>query len=433
MNKIIQLKLKFFAKKIIKKYNPKIIGITGSVGKTSAREAIYTVLSSKYNVRQSIKNYNNEIGVPLTVIGGVAPGKSVFRWLKIFKHALELIIFKDKEYPEILILEMGVDRVGDMEYLNSILKCDIGVVTMIGSSHLEFFGTINKIKKEKELLIKNLKKSGWAILNYDNKETRKMINASKVKVSTYGFEERADIKAQEIKFNFLNEGKTKNSLTDLSGVNFKINYNGSSVPVLLPNAISNNSIYSALSAVSVGIAYEMNLINISKALYNLKALPGRMNLLKGIKNTIIIDDTYNSSPQSCFSVLDVIEKMPLKNNVSKFAVFGDMLELGGNSEEEHIKVGNYLVKSGVDKLIVVGERSRDIARGAKNAGMKNNNIFHFSNTDLAGRFIQERIKKGDLILIKGSQGMRMEKIVKEIMAEPLRSKELLVRQDSQWI
>ena len=433
MKKIIQLKLKFLAKKIIKKYNPKIIGITGSVGKTSAREAIWTVLSSKYNVRQSIKNYNNEIGVPLTIIGDTAPGKSIFGWFKIFKHALKLIIFKDKKYPEILILEMAVDRVGDMEYLNSILKCDIGVVTMIGSSHLEFFGTIDKIKKEKELLIKNLKKSGWAILNYDNKETRQMINASKVKVLTYGFEERANIKAQETKFNFLNENKIKNNLTDLNGVNFKINYNGSSVPILLPNAISNNNIYSALSAISVGIACDINLINISKALCNLKALSGRMNLLKGIKNTIIIDDTYNSSPQSCFSVLDVVKKMPLKNNATKFVVFGDILELGKNSEEEHRKVGNYLVKSRIDKLIVVGERSRDIARGAKNAGMKKNNIFHFSNTDLAGRFIQERIKQGDLILIKGSQGMRMEKIVKEIMAEPLRAKELLVRQDNQWI
>ena len=122
MQKIIELKLKILAKMIICKYRPKIIGITGSVGKTSVREAIYTVLKKKYNVRRSIKNYNNELGVPLTIINAEAPGKNIFGWLAVFFKALKLIIFKEKNYPEILVLEMGVDKPGDMDYLNSIVE-----------------------------------------------------------------------------------------------------------------------------------------------------------------------------------------------------------------------------------------------------------------------------------------------------------------------
>ncbi|MDP2830494.1 MAG: Mur ligase family protein, partial [bacterium] len=125
MKKIIQFKLKILAKMILARYKPDVIGITGSVGKTSAKEAVYAVLASKFNARRNIKNYNNEIGLPLTVIGADSPGKSVFGWLAVFLKALKLILIRDANYPRILILEMGVDRPGDMDYLNSIVKCKI--------------------------------------------------------------------------------------------------------------------------------------------------------------------------------------------------------------------------------------------------------------------------------------------------------------------
>ncbi|MCG2690768.1 hypothetical protein L6249_01715, partial [Candidatus Parcubacteria bacterium] len=136
MKKIIQFKLKILAKMILAKYKPDVIGITGSVGKTSAKEAVYTALASKFNARRNIKNYNNEIGLPLTVIGVDSPGKSIFGWSAVFLKALKLILIKDVNYPRILILEMGVDRPGDMDYLNSIVKCKIGIVTLIGPVHL---------------------------------------------------------------------------------------------------------------------------------------------------------------------------------------------------------------------------------------------------------------------------------------------------------
>ncbi|MCK4553647.1 UDP-N-acetylmuramoyl-tripeptide--D-alanyl-D-alanine ligase [Candidatus Parcubacteria bacterium] len=416
------------------KYKPDIVGITGSVGKTSTKEAIYTVLASKFKVRRNIKNYNNEIGLPLTIIGADSPGRSIIGWYIVFSKALKLILFKDKGYPKILVLEMGVDRPGDMKYLNSIVKCKVGVITSIGPVHLEFFGSINNIQKEKGGLIKNLTKSSWAVLNYDDEKVRQIGNNTEAQILIYGFDEKADVRA----LSYAEASASKHQVdsenaNNLVGVSFKLSYNGSTVPVLLPKVIGYAAVYAALAGSAVGVAYGLNLVEIVQSLREFKSPRGRMNLVKGIKNTLIIDDTYNSSPQSSISALDVVKKIPLAKSARRFAVLGDMLELGSMSEQGHRQVGKKALKTGINKLIVVGERARDIARGAKDAGMTKDNIFHFSQAEKAGKFIQERISEGDLILVKGSQGARMEKIVKEIMAEPLRAKELLVRQDEQWM
>jgi UDP-N-acetylmuramoyl-tripeptide--D-alanyl-D-alanine ligase len=428
LQKLLQFKLKILSKLIIRKYNPDIIGVTGSIGKTTTKEAIYTILASKFSARRSVKNYNNEIGLPLTIIGTDSPGRCLFGWVIVMVKAVKLILLRDKKYPKILVLEMGVDRVGDMAYLNSIVKCRIGVVTLIGNTHLEHFGTIEKIQKEKGSLISNLGKDGWAILNYDNERARQITDMSRSKVITYGFHERANVRAQEVIFSF--EKKEKK---ELRGISFKLTYGGSFAPVLLPKVVGYNTIYSVLAGAAVGIAYEMNLLEVSEALRNFTSPQGRMNIIDGIKNTLIIDDTYNSSPTSSISALDVMKKIPLASEKRKFAILGDMLELGRESVAGHKKVGKHLVECGVDKLIVVGERALDIAAGAREAGMANDDIFTFPSSDDAKIFVQNRIREGDLILVKGSQGTRMEKIVCEIMAEPLRAEELLVRHTKDWL
>jgi len=428
--RIIQLKLRYLAKKIIKKYNPKVIGITGSVGKTSSRDAIYSVLKTKFIVRKSIKNYNNELGVPLSIIGAKSPGKNIFGWFNVIFLAAKLILFKDSKYPEVLILEMGVDRVGDMDYLSSIVKCDIGVITMIGQSHLEFFKTINAVQKEKGKLIENIKKEGWAILNFDNKEANELAGKSKVKVLKFGLNNNANINANNIILKFSKANNTE--LKDLLGLSFKLKYDGADVPIILSGVISEPAIYAALSGACVGIALGMNIVDISEGLRNFNSPNGRMKLIEGIKDTLIIDDTYNASPQSSVSAINSVKRISVDKKFRKIAIWGEMLELGVKTEELHSMVGSGIAKAKFDMLIVVGERARDIRRGALKAKMNEKNIFYFETTREAGKFIQDKMKTGDLILIKGSQGSRMEKIVKEIMAEPLRAKELLVRQDSEW-
>ena len=165
MKNILQLKLKIIARMILCKYKPRVIGITGSVGKTSAREAIYAVLSAQFKARRPLKNYNNEIGLPLAIIGVKSPNKSILGWLGVFFKALGLLLVRDKNYPEILILEMGVDRPGDMKYLLDIVKPEIGVITSIGPSHLEYFETVKKIQEEKGGLVKDLNKDKAYIIH----------------------------------------------------------------------------------------------------------------------------------------------------------------------------------------------------------------------------------------------------------------------------
>jgi UDP-N-acetylmuramoyl-tripeptide--D-alanyl-D-alanine ligase len=431
--KILQLILKYLAKLVINKYRPVVIGITGSIGKTSAKDAIYFVLSKKFNVRRNIKNYNNEIGVPLTILGLESPGKSIIKWFILKIIFLKLILFKDKNYPKILILEMGVDRPGDMEYLMDMVKCNIGIITTIEPVHLEYFGTINKIQNEKGLLIKNLKDNGWAIFNYDNEKSRELIEQSRSKVMTYGFDEKADVQARELFFSFHGKAGENDNLENLAGVSFKLGYKGSFVPVMLPSVIGKAAVYSALAGAAVGLAYGLNLIEISESLKSYQPPKGRMNIIKGINNSMIIDDTYNSSPTAAITALEVIKEIPIAKIYSKIAVLGDMLELGSFSEEGHKEVGRSMYKSGISKLITVGVRSSDIAKGAQELGMSTENITCFSDSEQAGRFVKTIIKNGDLIFVKGSQGMRMEKVVKEIMAEPERAGELLVRQDGGWI
>jgi len=424
MKILLQLLLKYLSKMVLTRYKPEIIGVTGSVGKTTTKEAIYAVLASQFKVRRGKKNYNNEIGMPLTILGADSAGRSLVGWIKIFLKALKLALIKDANYPDILILEMGVDHPGDMRYLLSITKCDVGIITLIGPVHLEFFGTIDKIQKEKGRIIKKLSKNGWAILNYDDEKTRELAKITKANVITFGFNAEADISAQNASFSFTQTDAQK---SDITGINFTLN------AVLLPDIVGYSAIYAALAGAVVGIIHDMNLFEISQALKNFVSPPGRMNIIQGIKNTLIIDDTYNSSPQSAVAALDIVKTIPLPDSARKFAILGDMLELGSFSEKGHKMVGKYLVQSDIDQLITVGERSRDISRGSEESGMNKDNIFHFDNAESAGKFVQERMQSGDLVFVKGSQGMRMEKIVKEIMAEPMRAKELLVRQDEQWV
>lgn len=426
MKSFLQLLLKILAKRILKKYQPRIVGITGSIGKTSAKEAIFWVLKNRLAVRTSFKNYNNEIGLPLTIIGRESPGRSAWGWLGLFKKALSLCLFSDKNYPRVLVLEMGVDRPGDMDYLTEIAKPDMGLVTAVSYSHLEYFGSVINIKKEKQVLIEKLDSQGLAILNFDNEYSRDMAKVSKAKVLTYGLKPGANLQAQDIIYNFTKEGY------DLSGVSFKLNYNGSIVPVVMKNAMSETSVYSALAAAAVAIQFDFNLVDIAKVLSDFNLPKGRMNLLAGIKHSFIIDDTYNSSPEACLSAIDILSQVKTDETSDKYAVLGDMLEIGTYTEEGHRLVGKKVATSGIKYLIAVGERARDFIRGAKEVEFEDDFIFYFDKPEEAGKFLQNRIKAGDVLLVKGSQGARMEKVVKELMAEPDRASELIVRQGKEW-
>ncbi len=415
MKKIIQFKLKILSKMILGKYQPDVIGITGSVGKTSTKMAIYTLLKDSYPTRASHKNYNTETGVPLTIIGATHPGRSIFGWFLVFLKGFWLILKKDKDYPKILILEMAADHPGDIKYLVKFTKPKIGVITSVGPTHLEFFDTLEKVGQEKANLISNLAQDSFAVINNDQTILTSLASQTNAHLITFGLN-KADITADDIQLS-----------QQQAGLTFTLNYKNDSINITIPNLLGKPAIYSLLAAASVGVCYNLPLNEIAAKLKNCQALPGRLNLLPGIKYTRLIDDSYNSSPLAVTAALEILAY--LKCTGHKFAVLGDMLELGDHTQAEHKKVGEQVAKLAIDYLITVGERSTDTALAAKEYGMNPDRIYTFDNSVEAGKFLQDKIESGDLILIKGSAAMSMEKIVKEIMAEPDRVRELLVRQD----
>ena len=404
------------AKRAIRRFRPKIIGVTGSVGKSSAKEAIAVVLESRYDVRKSQKSYNSEIGLAMAVLELSTAWKSPIGWFKNIWRGLKVAY--GKSFPKILVLEMGVDRPQDFDKLLKVANPDIGVVTAIGQIpvHVEFFSGPEAVAKEKSKLIKSLPSDGTAILNFDDEVVWEMHEKTKAKVFSFGFGSGGDLRASNYKIDF-------------AGINFKLEKDGASVPVRLNKVYGKQHVYAAMAGASAGLAFGMNLIEIAGALQKYSAPPGRLKLIEGVKESSILDDSYNASPLATHAALDVLGDLQTKGR--KIVIFGDMLEIGKYTIEAHKTLGRLAAKY-ADHLVTAGPRSKFTAEGAISSGMSKENVKSFSTSDEAAPYVKELIKKDDLILVKGSQGMRMEKVVLEIMAHPEDAEKLLVRQDEYW-
>ncbi len=463
---ILKYIIKQLAKLIIWRYKPEIIAITGSVGKTSAKEAIYSVLANVGNlssadkkglrVRKSKGNLNNEFGVPLTIIGdwkenelnlvsrATPPEKYKLRkllfWSKVILSALIRVVYPRKlalvrrsasegGYPKVLILEYGADRPGDIKYLLKIGRPKIGVITAIGDTpvHVEFYESPAEVAKEKGKLIESLQTGGFAVLNFNDVYAMNMKEKTRANILTFGFNDGADIKISNFE-NYLqariDADKTQinadticvnpsNNLREsaLEGVSFKIEYGGSFVPINLKNVFSRTQAYAVAAAFCVGIIYGLNLVEIAELIERYYIPPKRrMNLIKGIKESWVIDDSYNASPLSVKEALAVLKDL---NIGRKIVLLGDMLELGKYSIEAHENAGK-IVGEVADVLITVGPRAQFIADKARQSGMPPENIFSFHTADEALPEIKKIIKKGDLILVKASRAIGLDKIVDEI-------------------
>jgi UDP-N-acetylmuramoyl-tripeptide--D-alanyl-D-alanine ligase len=243
---------------------------------------------------------------------------------------------------------------------------------------------------------------------------------TKAEILTFGFNDGADLRASDI--NLLRDEKTGWP----EGLNFKVSQSGHIVPVFLPGMAAEHLIYSALAGLAVGSVFGVNLVEGAQALAKLRPIPGHMRLLLGIKHTLIIDDSYNSSPAAATCALATLAKIPARAGARKFAVLGDMLELGPETANAHQSVGQAVAQQGVDYLITVGSAAKFIGQAAQAAGLNSDAVASFSKAEEAGRFLQEKLKVGDIVLIKGSRGIHLEKVVKEVMEDPLRDDELLV-------
>jgi UDP-N-acetylmuramoyl-tripeptide--D-alanyl-D-alanine ligase len=422
--KIISYILQIESRLILWKYKPKILAITGSVGKTSTKDAIYSVISGISYVRKSEKSYNSEIGLPLTILGCPNGWNNPYIWLGNVLKGLWLFVWPHK-YPKWLVLEVGIGKPGDMKKTASWLKTDVVIITAIGEtpSHIEFFKSRDHLIEEKSKLIKTLKKDGLLVLNADDESVLGMKAKSKNRTITYGFKEGADVLASGDNIFYEDDGQPK-------GIIFRVDHNGSSLPVVIEGVFGRNHVYASLASLAFSYGEKLNMLNAVNMLKDYEVPPGRMRLLKGINNSLIIDDTYNSSPFACQSGLKTLGE--IKNKGKKIAVLGDMLELGKHTEEAHRNIGKF-AKEIVDILVVVGSRAKTIKEGALEAGMNSKNIFEFNNSREAGEFLKTLVKKNDLLFIKGSQGVRMERAVEAILLDQENKANLLVRHDAEWI
>ncbi|QSH39506.1 UDP-N-acetylmuramoyl-tripeptide--D-alanyl-D-alanine ligase [Candidatus Kaiserbacteria bacterium] len=413
---------------VLKKYKPQIIAITGSVGKTGTKDAIFAALENSLFVRKSEKTLNSEIGVPLTILGCESGWNNPVKWFKNILEGLALIFLRN-HYPKWLVLEVGVDRPGDIASLTKWLKPDITIITALPDvpTHVENFKDPQDVAREKRLLAEALKPEGTLILGGDDKRTASLKkDFSQINTIMYGIESHNDIVGSHTSIFYDTEGHP-------SGMQFKVDEKGSSIPIKIEGRIGQQQVYPILAAFAVARAVGIPPLSITKGIEHSGASRGRMRILEGHNNTTIIDDSYNSSPTAVRAALSTLKKVETKGK--KIAVLGDMLELGRFSSDAHKKVG-VQVAGVADVLITVGVRAKTIAQSAREAGFDIECIQEFDVGDSkeAGAVVRAMLEPNDVVLVKGSQtGIRLEKAVREMLKEPQRAKELLVRQEDEWL
>lgn len=352
-----------------RRLNVRVIGITGSVGKSTTKELTTTVLKQRFRTLKNPGNLNNEIGLPMT-------------------------LWRLSEGHEMAVLEMGFYVPGEIKFLCDLADPVVGVITNIGTVHAERAGSQDEIAHGKAELVQSLPAApdGVAILNYDDELVRAMADQTDARIFYYGLSPEADLWADQV------EG------LGLEGIKFRLHYNNENIHLKVP-LIGRHSVHTVLRAAAVGIIEGMSWEEIIRGLRS-----GRTHLrlvvVKATCGAILLDDTYNASPKSMLAALNLLDEMEGR----KVAVLGDMLELGRYETQGHQKVGIRAAEV-VDVLVTVGQLAEIIAKAAADAGFQKENIYSFAGSAGAEKFLQQYLTKNEVVLVKGSRGMRLDKIV----------------------
>lgn len=418
------------ARRAVVRERPRIIAVAGSVGKSSTKHAIGTALGAGEagsDVRVSAKNYNNELGVPLTIFDRPAPGRSAVAWIGLLVRATLVGLGLARIGARTLVLEFGTDHPGDLKRLIAIAPPDVGVLTAIGAEHTEFFGSVENVATEELALVRALGKSGVAVLNADDARVLEGRGMTPATVVTFG--EHPDAKVRLISAQIAVDEQN----SDATGLDVHVVTLGLAARLRIRGVFGKPQALAITAALAVVLALDVDFHEAAERLKAFRGMPGRTRLIEGIKHTMLLDDSYNSSPLAALSAVRDLAAFPVASGARRIAAVGDMLELGPLADDAHAHLGREIAGSGIDMLVACGTLAHVVADAATQAGMPEDRVFAFAKSDAAGLFIQEKLKPGDAVLIKGSQGARMEKITKELMADPLRAAELLVRQTPEWV
>jgi UDP-N-acetylmuramoyl-tripeptide--D-alanyl-D-alanine ligase len=408
------------ARAVLLKYKPGIVMVTGSVGKTSTKDAIHAAVRENFFVRASEKSYNSEFGVPLTIIGAKNPWTNPARWLKVFQEALALIMLPS-HYPKILVLEVGADSPGDLERILRIATPSVVVVTRLPELpvHVEAYATPQAVREEEFAPAYALDAGSPLIISADDPYALEMAKPLPVRVITYGFSEGAEVRIGDPKL--LEQDKRP------TGMTAPVTLPTGKHALTAPGVLGRQQLYAPAAALAVGIALGLTPEDTLKALDGYAPPPGRARIIKGIKGSTLVDDSYNSSPAAVEEALVALTLMP---RARKVAVLGDMLELGRYSMEQHERIG-LLAAGAVDVVVGVGMRASAIADAARSGGMGGDAVLHFDTAKEAAQALPDIVRDGDIILVKGSQSVRTERIV-EALLEDSADCTRLVRQDKEW-
>jgi UDP-N-acetylmuramoyl-tripeptide--D-alanyl-D-alanine ligase len=398
---------------IIKKHNPKIVAVAGSVGKTTTKIAIANVLSQGFRVQFQDGNYNTPISIPFIFTGQVMPSLyNPFSWAKAWLKGRQVL---KKEYPyDIVVIELAIDTPGDMEVFKNLIHPDISVMTAVCEEHMEFFKTLDAVAEE-ELLLADF--SDIFVFNQedvDKKFLDKYIPTSTA-TKSYG----------------LNSGQYK-VIPKQTPNRFYIDAETSRGKI--KNIEVNNLVATSLKSISAAIAVadilNMKSSDIIKGIAKIKPVAGRMQILDGIKGLLIIDDTYNSSPLAVEAALDSLYEIKGKPGMQRIAILGSMNELGDYSKDAHERVGSYCDPKKLDLLVTIGgQANKYLASAAAKKGVK---VLTCNSPYEAAKIVKRELQDDAALLAKGSQnGVFAEESVKMLLADPSDASKL-VRQNSFW-
>ena len=411
----IQKKLENYVRKYFATHpDIKLVVVTGSVGKTSTKVAIGTVLSERFRVRLHEGNHNTFLSAPLAILGIDYPGKlkSIKSWLAVFRAAQERI--NTPADVDVIIQELGSDRIGQVQHFSTYLHPDIAVITAVSPEHMEYFHEIDAVARE-ELAVANFSKQ--ALINRDDIDEAYAKYLTNANVNTYGTSNIAE-------YHYISQDYTAD--------------NGHSGAFVAPewqdpvtadiHVIGEHPLRPAVAAGAVAVKLGMSATEIANGLSKIRSLPGRMNILRGAQNTTIIDDTYNSSPLAAESSMRELYRLSVPQRI---AVLGSMNELGATSQVEHEALGKLCDPNGLAWVVTVGEQAEKfLAPAARARGCQ---VKSFKNAIAAGAFVRSVMEDGAAILFKGSEGgIYLEEAVKVVLHST--SDEVkLVRQSPEWI